>query len=519
MKKAAILEYINKKKGDNPVHVNPTNLIWLSNQVGNITISPKADGVYKQIKIDNNIFISEYVQELDIYLVFDTLSYPYKHNNTVVNRMNWIRNIHPSTKTTYISAIKDQTEFINILNKDLNLLHIYIQTSNDKIKWFPKTLCVSNMIPNDFLKLLDIKFDLEKNYKTDGFIISLINNTSRFNIDLAKYKPKDELTVDLIKLSSGWYSSDNKSYSVYEMDIPLIGEIWRCYYDNDIWVPREKRTDKSIPNPSSIVDQLNDYHNNYWTATDLVKFNNSYYYDHLIATKNNIDNFASEYLKFQKDSLQSNIYDIYRTFSFTNVLDLGCGKGKLAQIIRSTCTGDIFLDGIDIDCCNIFIASKKYPSKQNRWLVGDINKPLFVIAPYFPINLKDKYDLIVLNCVISYSFNNKHVLIENITRVSSTNTIIYIHFIDFNKIINISNRYIRIKIVDHEKQLVKFNYCWIQSGKAFMEQVFSYNDIDTLFTTYGWFLIKKIDYNGYTHLNPIFNKFVSFHSTLVYKKN
>ena len=67
-------------------------------------------------------------------------------------------------------------------------------------------------------------------------------------------------------------SREKKEVKVNYSDIkPTKNQIWRCYWENNIWMPREIRWDKKRANPQSIIDYLENYHKNPWNPNDLQK--------------------------------------------------------------------------------------------------------------------------------------------------------------------------------------------------------------------------------------------------------
>ncbi len=175
---------------NNPIHVDAAYLAWLSQQKSMITLSPKADGVYNEIRIGRYIFLGELVTigGQDIYLIFDTPSYPIKHKDNLVNRMKWIRNMHPiAKKLDVLDNYSNSKEFIDLCEQDTELLKEYLHDNRDKIKWYPKITITSNMNHDVFLKLLDVNIDSHLSYKTDGWIITSLKKNCA-SASAAKYK-------------------------------------------------------------------------------------------------------------------------------------------------------------------------------------------------------------------------------------------------------------------------------------------------------------------------------------------
>ncbi len=456
---------------NNPIHVDAAYLAWLSQQKGMVTLSPKADGVYSEIRVGRCILVGELVtiNGCDIHLIFDTPSYPIKHKDNLVNRMKWIRNMHPIAKKLETDAgvcASSSNEFIDLCKQDTELLKEYLHDcQNDKIKWYPKMITTSNMNHDVFLKFLDINIDEHLLYKTDGWIITSLKKNCA---DIAKYKPKDELTIDLLfdgfwKTSEGDIINNIVNKNGYDIN---NGEIWRCEMDNsfetnELWIPKDLRKDKKIPNQKWIVDMLDNLHKNYWSATNLIPFIKPYYYDHV---HKKLDNETINYLNLQKSIFESNIRLILSD-NIRSVFDIGCGKGKLVEIIKKySMEGrvnfkDMYIVGIDIDANNIVIARQKYKYDNCGFYLASMNMDDNQNNVYHNwLDHDTKYDLIVLNNTIQNS-DNLEKFISNVSNLINENGYIYIHFIDYSDIINATiNDIISVECIND--RLFKFRYPW-----------------------------------------------------------
>ncbi len=507
---------------NNPIHVDAAYLAWLSQQKGMTTLSPKADGVYKEVRIGRYILIGEFVNinGYDVYLIFDTPSYPIKHKDNLVNRMKWVRGIHPiAKKLDFNESVSSSNKFIDLCKQDTELLKEYLDNNDDQIKWYPKIMVTSNMSHNIFLKLLDINIDEHLLYKTDGWIITSLKKSYT---DIAKYKPKDELTIDLIYSHGFWKTAENDIINnVANGNDYQNGEIWRCVMDkldssfvpNELWVPKDLRKDKKAPNQKWIVDMLEELHKNYWSATDLIPFIKPYYYDHVYKE---LDNETINYLNLQKSIFESNIRQIFKlNDGIRNIFDIGCGKGKLVEIIKKySMQGhinfkDMYIVGIDIDANNIVMARQKYKYDNCKLLWSSMNMDDNQNNLYFKwLDYNTKYDLIVLNNTIQNS-NNLEKLIININNIVNNNGYLYIHFIDYDSIINAS--------IDNVKQindrLFKFKYPW--TNMEIEEKLVSGKELDSILVRYGFTKIH-LENNNY-NCPEKFREFQKCNKFIVYQ--
>jgi len=476
--------YENRKKQKNPEHASKLQLLWLSTQIKKLAISPKADGTYSQIQIGKYHFEAEYVEQYDIYLVFDTSSYPLKHNDNITSRINWIRGIHPNTKNNknckyIIETINDLHNQLEIHNQ---LISTYIATTKDKIKWFPKYTCTLKMEKVNFFLLLDqIPNTI---YKTDGWIINIDKHNP------IKYKPPHEITIDLLYKDGKFYTCEDEIVQCMYTSYTENG-IWRCYWLNDkkCWVPRDLRKDKVVPNPILLVMQLTKLHEESWIVTDLIKDLKYIYYSH---EKQNLDNHIVEYLNKSKDITTNNFTTIIkkylndRTYPL-NILDLGCGKGNLIQMIGKVTNKKLYYYGIDIDPSCIYIGMQRYPTHIWKW--QDMTSKELLDDTTI------KFDIIVANNSL-HNCEYDHqllLLLYKIRKVTNIGSLFYINFIDVDKIDNYKYNDLEITSIDIKERIYNFKYPWI--AKEFTEKVISGEHIKKIMYSMNWILEQEFNNN------------------------
>ena len=129
-----------------PRHLLPGEI----HQYNNFLIKEKADGllienlpigIYPEHNIINNYQVkAEYIEELDLYLIFD-IDIP---NTTLIERYNILRQSHPYISDT-LKQINNLEEFFNILMGERENIKIFLK-ENQKypIKWYPKFSCIVN---------------------------------------------------------------------------------------------------------------------------------------------------------------------------------------------------------------------------------------------------------------------------------------------------------------------------------------------------------------------------------------
>lgn len=493
---------INTKhqKKSNPVHIDICALSWLSKQSPYITISPKADGTYTELKYNNHIYQAEYIKELNLYLIFDTLTYPIKHSNTLINRYEWITKQHPIPIPTY-PPVTSIDQLITIISENTTILKTYLSTTQihqtHQIKWFPKITLQLNLSVQTYLSLLDTNIDDILVYKTDGWITTSLKHIGHLSKQIYKYKPKDELTVDVLYKDNQFYGlSDNNKLIPIKNIIPLNQthiqtHIYRCHWDplTNNFIPKDIRNDKLYPNSINIINEIETLHNNYWSATTLSK-SPQYYYDDIIINK--LDTNYIKYLQIQRDIFKTNITTIMQITNSKTIIDIGCGKGYILKFLKNK---QLML--IDKDPSNIYILNNRYPN-QNKYICANMND-------YIP-NQTQTYDLIIFNNSLHY-INSLSTLINNITNYKY----IYIHGLDKDMIPTTFN-YNNIIITPNPLHpTYNFNYPW--KSKTFDEPIISFSSLISLMELANW-KIEKI----FNHDNND-DKFIQVHKYILFKNN
>lgn len=495
------------KNTNKPVHTDELALIWLSKEK-QLTLSPKADGIYSELSYMNNIFQCEYIDKSDIYLIFDCKKFHIRHNNTLIKRCNWIRNLHPYAKKLEILPITNFSQLVEYVKKDTLLMQSYMDETTDKIKWYPKLTFLIDSNHNFVLSVLDENIDEHLLYKTDGWIIN--GNNKVF-----KYKPKDELTIDVLYHNGQWYSKENLLHNIDDNYFnefhntschgAIDNTIWRCYWINSKWRPKEMRPDKKIPNYQSIIDNLERIHNNYTQAKDLIGMQHNYYYNHLNNVKLDISNEWKEYLQLQRNMFHVNISEILTNNNVTNILDIGCGKGEINKILNNVNNANCIynITGIDIDPFNIYELRNKYNRTNYKWIWNDINKV------DIRIDFDKKYDLIIMNNTI-HTITNITQFIEHLNDIITNNSILYIHFLD-KDLINTND----INFI-HKQTNGMYNFHLPWKKETIMENIVSSSYLETILNNNSW--CKLYEHQPIDKNNDLDNIDTSYHSYLLCHK-
>lgn len=347
-----------------PYHLLPNQL----NTLSSVLIKEKADGelvfelpsnIEPKVQFDKTIK-AEYIEDLDLYLVFDI-----DMDDSIINKYKYLRSIHPFIKSSNIDKIYDWDDLVNCINQERKQLKNFLNQPYRSYRWYPKAAWEFKDIDEEIITKLTIlvnntdisltKWLCEKgSFETDGFIMTPINGKREI-----KVKPKSLLTIDLLYKDSKWLDRDNFEYN----DIMKEGTfknntIYRCYPIDNMYEARDIRFDKKKPNPRNIVNNLISLFKCKYDET----FTRLYY-----TNKQYEDNFQ------WNNIVKNNNYTIKRfttSMKNTNILDLGCGNGKVLKFIEQYNS----YYGMDNDMFNIIEANTKYNSNKNVFNYIDLSK-------------------------------------------------------------------------------------------------------------------------------------------------
>lgn len=491
------MSIINNEIKNNPKQIKEYQLIWLCNLLKNnkkIYCSPKANGTYYQLNkiYKNYIFECEYIQQFDLYLVFDIHDYPSTQNNNYFNRMKYICSLH-SQKPNVICNINDLSSIDAYIKEQNMLLSNYIKNSSDKIKWFPKSLFIICFSDYNLLDLLDTTVNFC--YNTDGWIINLDNHRHIY-----KYKPKNHLTIDLYYDGCDFLTFGKNKIKCIMSTEEKSKNIYRCYWNDilHIWEAKEIRNDKLYPNPSNIVEDIQKLHLNYWNSSSLKsKLNNITYYTHDDVQIN--DPIIINILELKKKI----IIHLLSSFDLSkkNILDIGCGKGSLIPIIKVNNYSTYY--GIDIDPICLSISEYKFNNNKNT----------FIWNNFMSTELTKLFDTVFLINSIHYFLDDLNSFFTKLVNSIHNNSSVIILFLDSEKIqdFNYLDQII-IKNISHDTY--HFKYPWISN--TFVEKIINMSCLIRYMEKYN--LNYKILQCNATSENNFINTFLGFHSLLVLTK-
>jgi SAM-dependent methyltransferase len=361
---------INKQKFTNlpPRHLMPGEITIYKD----FLLREKADGILiNNLPIDifphqpilhNYMIKAEYIEDLDLYLVFD-IDIP---NTTIIERYNILRNAHNNIDMIEPIKIEILEDYNNIVKKEHDNIRKFIKDNmNHTIKWYPKFACLYHYNDMNILYKQMIQDVILNNiattntlYKNDGIILSPLNGDREIKI-----KPKDMMSIDLLYNNKRWYDRSNIDWSdlIIPTDMKLSsGKIYRCYPKEDKFEVESYRYDKKKPNDTNIVDSIINIINHNWI--DDIKMIETYYYGESKKLQSKLPNKLINILKSHQTILYNNI-NLLEPSNNMKWLDLGCGNGKLINHIKNY--NPKYYMGMDIDIRQLVKCLKYHDMNQN----------------------------------------------------------------------------------------------------------------------------------------------------------
>ena len=377
--------YLDRQKFNNipPYHLYPNQIQNMNYQ---IFFKEKSDGtlvkkinsrlVYPNI-IFNEEFKAEYIEDLDLYLIFDI-----DLKISIQDRYTYLRKLHPNTK----NFVNTGTTIKDKINEERENLKLFLQEDYDSVRWYPKASFYCNFINTDLHNwVVNIVNDTDKYLnkwlcndgpvQNDGLIITPLNGKREI-----KVKPKNLMTIDLIYKDNSWFDRD---YYCYD-DIIINkynhkfrnNNIWRLYPENNLYIPQEIRFDKTRPNSRNVVSNII----NLYKITYQTDIPNELYYNKK-PFNNNL-----KWLEIIKDNDKHFKHQLKNHNFICNILDLGCGKGKLLEHFRNYQSyygldydSNVLLKSVDKFTnnrirFNYINLSDEWNSTRNKWCDIDFDK-------------------------------------------------------------------------------------------------------------------------------------------------
>lgn len=464
-----------KKKIPPPRHI----LLNEFEMLENILIREKPDGIfinnipkssYPYINHSNNIK-AEYIEHLDLYLVFDI-----DIDTSPINRYNYLRNLHYKTKDTKLEKINNMNDLKLLIDIERIKFKEFLEEDYDSTRWYPKiAFHIENtkMINNDMCKFInngDKFFEEFMDIIYDGFIITPLDESRELKI-----KPKKFMTIDLEYRDSKFYDRDNNIYEI-EHDIEIqSNNIYRCYPENNKFVAKEVRIDKNKPNPYNIVNNIINL-----LKIDFETKEKEYYYHNI---GNNNLQIWSDIVKNGKENVKK-IIKMLNISDKNSVLDLGCGRGKLYKLLNTSkyC-------GYDIDSNNINMCIRKYDNDNITFNKVDL-KYIWTesINKYYDIKYKHYDFIFAINSLMHFSTD---LFWEQLNKMIGQNTVFVFNLLKDN---NIEYKYNNSYLKKNDNKVELF----FESihNKPIIEDFITINNVNNYLKKYNLKIIKHFDFTG-----------------------
>jgi SAM-dependent methyltransferase len=515
----------------NPVHILPHQIAFICNILDNfnenyvVLLTPKADGTTHYFKDKYHDYIAENVDSF--MYVFDCMTYPSVHNNTLLTRFRWYRT---RFKNQYLNNLENLSseenqqdvassldDVIKLLKDDDDLINLI--KSKKIAKWFPKIHILLKLSSKDFLKLIDEP--PKTSYPNDGWIVTVFNNNHQLFGCSLKIKPKDQMTIDLFyNPRSKQFSFGNKSFvDVFMMEDSYEEQIYRCKFDEDLdmFVPLKPRLDKAQPNNDNIIEFITSYHTNShfnrWKPSDVTKYlNDKDLYYPLIKHDNKMDVYLKKYLDLRRLFVNKLVKNLTKPTDL--ILDIGCGNGS---VLKQNIKYKKYI-GIDKDYGCLVRCENNIKKGSDLLLWGDIIEEKW---GYFDdILYKYSYDLILMMNIV-HLFDEKYDnLINNLNKITKSGTKLLILTLDESKLIDINYKN-QLIIKHNSNNLYDFTYKWI--NKEFTEKIINSDTVKKILEDNGWNLMEEQNHDSDKFYGNVFDEIIlriydSFHTIMTFIK-
>jgi hypothetical protein len=517
LNRGSLLFQYDKQKFTNlpPRHLLPKELP----SYNNFLLREKADGILVN-NIPNDIYPyndlitnysikAEYIEDLDLFLIFD-IDIP---NTMIKERYEILRNAHPYTKHTKLQYCETLDDFYKIMDDERQNIKKFLDTNtNSIIKWYPKFAAeiynnFYNSIINDVIILGNKKLLECETYNCDGLILSpLQSNTSMREI---KIKPLSLCSIDLLYSNNLWLDSNNNDWShiIESNNIKLKdNKIYRCYPISSSWEKfrvDSMRYDKKKPNSYNIIDCIINILKYDWNNDNIVDCN--YYYDNV---KNTIkDDKLITILNNQTKIFNSLLLKLY-PMNNKNWLDLGCGSGKHINNIKKYMPKNYL--GLDIDIKQLIKALTYNDMNQDvyRFIPCDLSNDWssFYIK-WASIKTNIKYDYIIANFSLMHFCND--IFWSQLNNITTDNSMFMFNIVSINKNNNTSWKY-KESYLDINNSETRYKFLWSHKMEK-VESFISKDTIERYLMKYNWRIIECIQNNS--------DELDGYYSWYIVKKN
>jgi SAM-dependent methyltransferase len=403
-----------------PYHIFPGQLQNFNNK--QFLLKEKADGTLEtslpsDIEPKHNLptkIKAEYIEDYDLYMVFD-IDMP---QLDIIQRQKFIFSSHEyGMNMTVINNIDEL--YKNIQEERLKLKE-FLKKPYNNYRWYPKPAWIIENIENfidPFISLIenDLRLIDSDTINYDGFILTPLDSSREIKI-----KPKKYYTIDLLYKNNKWYDRDNIEWDINHNDNHNdynFNSIYRCYYNKDIdkYIAGEIRYDKKKPNTNLIAT----------TIYNLQKCDYNVSHNNIYRQQNDNTKEWLDIINSNNNMIKTVINKI--NFNQINILDLGCGSGRLLKYINNF---NNYL-GIDMDINMLAKGINKY--SKSLYSLNEYNNIMFSHADLNKnfdgwININQKYDYIF--CINSIMHFTSDIFWDKIKSISKEKTIIIFNVVD-----------------------------------------------------------------------------------------
>lgn len=510
LKNGSHIFQLQKQKFTNlpPRHLLPGEITLYKNfllreKADGILINNLPTGIYPQVDLINNYQVkAEYIEDLDLYLLFD-IDIP---NTTIEERYQILRNAHPFTNHLKMETIDSLDQFMNCLEKERKIIQQFINSNNkETIKWFPKFACYFDLnLSSNYLQFIsdithkvlmesDPTFNQQlrcsEPYQCDGLILSPINGAREIKI-----KPKSLLTIDLLFDGQNWIDKNkyNWSKNIMGSDKNIkTGRIYRCYpkiLNTQVkFEVGEIRYDKKNPNPNFVVNNIINIVNYDWTRDNDINTENIYYDTiNKLSSKNLIETINS-----QNKLLEQKIMNLCGSSINNSWLDLGCGRGKLIPLIKNYCPK--YYLGLDTDIKQLVRALHYHDENQNVYQFNPCNlgNDWNDSDKKWYYNETAKFNFVVANFSLMHFCND--LFWSQLNDVTYSGSKFLFNLVDPTNVIQYwseSNSFLKI-----ENNVVTYKFEWVHTENK-SEPLITNELLDSYLNKYGWKIINKTKPNS-----------------------
>jgi cyclopropane fatty-acyl-phospholipid synthase-like methyltransferase len=458
-------------------------------------LKEKADGILvfsvpKEL-YPNNPFTTqikaEYIENLDLYLVFDI-----DINYNICDRHLQIHNYHKYGQKM-IPIINNLDEMKNAINYEREQFKKFLSEPYDNYRWYPKPAWYINNITNfiePFTDLINMNNSIDKwiiMNNNDGLILTPLDGSREIKI-----KPKNLYTIDLLFINNKWLDSDNNEYNINininnNYNNNYNNTIYRCYPENNSYIPKDIRPDKIKPNSSKLINLIMSLHK---TEYKYDKYESIYNTN--INTNINTNTDWTKIINNNNNSIKIMLNKIIKLKHSPNIIDFGCGSGKILKYLKNY---NNYI-GVDMDINMLAKAINKYSFNDKiMFSYSDISKD---INGWVPIN-NNYYDIIL--CINSIMHFNTESFWEQLSKIKKNSSFILLNLVNmengttYNKndiYMERKDNYVYYKFPIHNN-IKKESYIDINSildrGYKIIDE---YSNNESFTNFYKWYILTKV---------------------------